>query len=353
MMLTKKAGIAIAALSTALLLAGCAGSGGSGGGAAPSGSAQAGGNYVVGVSNTVSGNGWREQMICSVKAEALASGKVSKVIVTSKNGGPTEQIADIQNLISQGVKILIIDPSDPAKLNAVIGEAVKRGIVVVAVDQGVTAKDAYIFANNQVEWGKLGAEWLFKQIGGTGNVLYMRGAAGAQADTDRNTGFQQALKAYPGITTKEVYTDWDYTKAGQIAVQQLTSSNFAGVWGSGPDYTVVNAFKAANKTPVPVVGQDTNEFINQLLNGAKGAVVTNPSVVGGGGLGIALKVLAGQKVKHETLLTPQVWDMATSKDKLKAAYNPKRDATANAQLTIDGYTNYSDAQLLACKGPGE
>lgn len=352
MKLSRKFGMAIATVSTAILLAGC--SGGSGGNptTAPSGPAD-GGNYVVGVSNTVSGNGWREQMICSVKAQALASGKVSKVIVVSKNGGPTDQITDIQNLISQGVKILIIDPSDPEKLNPVIDEAIKRGIVVVAVDQGVTAKDAYVFANNQVEWGKVGAEWLFKQIGGEGNVLYMRGAAGAQADTDRNTGFQEALKAYPDIKIKEVYTDWDYTKAGQIAVQQFTSADYAGVWGSGPDYTVVNAFKAANKTPVPVVGQDTNEFINQLVNGAKGAVVTNPSVVGGGGLAIALKVLAGDKVEHETLLTPQLWDMASAKDKLVAAYNPDRDATANAQLTIDGYTTYSDEQLLACKGPGE
>ena len=40
-------------------------------------SAQA--KYVLGVSNTLVGNGWREEMICAVKAQALASGMVSKV----------------------------------------------------------------------------------------------------------------------------------------------------------------------------------------------------------------------------------------------------------------------------------
>ena len=30
--------------------------------------------YVLGVSNTLVGNGWREEMICAVKAQALASG---------------------------------------------------------------------------------------------------------------------------------------------------------------------------------------------------------------------------------------------------------------------------------------
>src|SRR5579863_6171952 len=71
--------------------------------------AQAADKYVVGVSNTLTGNGWREEMICSIKAEAQASGKVSKVIVANRNGGPSEQIADIRNLISAGANIIIIN----------------------------------------------------------------------------------------------------------------------------------------------------------------------------------------------------------------------------------------------------
>ena len=35
--------------------------------------------FVLGVSNTLVGNGWREEMICSVKAQAAASGMVSAV----------------------------------------------------------------------------------------------------------------------------------------------------------------------------------------------------------------------------------------------------------------------------------
>jgi ribose transport system substrate-binding protein len=49
--------------------------------------AMAAGKYVVGVSNTLIGNGWREEMICSIKAQAEASGLVSKVIVANRNGG--------------------------------------------------------------------------------------------------------------------------------------------------------------------------------------------------------------------------------------------------------------------------
>ena len=55
--------------------------------AAASGSASAADKYVVGVSNTLIGNGWREEMICSIKAQAEASGMVSKVVVANRNVG--------------------------------------------------------------------------------------------------------------------------------------------------------------------------------------------------------------------------------------------------------------------------
>ena len=55
-----------------------------------------GGDYVIGVSNTLAGNGWREQMICSIQAESLASGQVSEVVVFSENAGPTEQVQHLQ-----------------------------------------------------------------------------------------------------------------------------------------------------------------------------------------------------------------------------------------------------------------
>src|ERR1700685_3400893 len=59
--------------------------------------ASAADKYVVGVSNTLIGNGWREEMVCSVKAEAEASGVVSKVIVANRNGGAGQQIPGMRH----------------------------------------------------------------------------------------------------------------------------------------------------------------------------------------------------------------------------------------------------------------
>jgi ribose transport system substrate-binding protein len=235
----------------------------------------------------------------------------------------------------------------------VIEQATKKGIVVVAVDQAVTAPTAYVATNDQVAYGRLGAQWLTDKLGGKGNVLYMRGIDGVPADSDRDKGFQEVMSKNPDIKVKEVFTGWDFTKGGDIAVQELTSGNYDGVWTSGIDYTVVNAFKTVGKQPVPVVGADNNQFIQQLLDGSPGAAVTNPAVIGGVGTAIALDVLSGKKVDRETLLTPEVWDLAKNKSTLEANSFPDRDATFSAAVSVKPYTTYSNDQLFACKGPGE
>ncbi|MEP6660359.1 MAG: substrate-binding domain-containing protein [Acidimicrobiales bacterium] len=311
------------------------------------------GNYVIGVSNTLAGNGWREEMICAVKAQALASGRVSKVIAISKNGGPTEQIQDLQNLISQGVNAIVVNPSDREKLNPVIEDAAKKGIVVVAVDQAVTAPSAYVATNDQVAYGRLGAQYLADAIGGKGSVLYMRGIDGVPADSDRDKGFKEVMAKYPDIKTKEVFSGWDFTKGGDEAVQELTAANYDGIWTSGIDFTVVNAFATAKKSPVPVIGADNNEFLNQLLQGQPGAAVTNPAVIGGVGTAIAIDALDGKSPPKQTLLTPAVWDKTKNEADLKANYFADRDKTFSSAVSVKPYTTYTPEQLFACKGPGE
>jgi ribose transport system substrate-binding protein len=59
----------------------------------------------------------------------------------------------------------------------------------------VTAPQAHNVTNDQVAYGRLGAEWLFKQLGGKGNVVEMRGIAGVPADTDRHTGFSRRSRS--------------------------------------------------------------------------------------------------------------------------------------------------------------
>jgi ribose transport system substrate-binding protein len=315
--------------------------------------------YVIGVSNTLMGNGWREEMICSIKAQAIASGEVSRLIIANRNGGPSEQITDLRNLISAGVDAIVLNPSNRDALNPVLEQAIKRGIVVVAVDQSVSAKGAYVLSNDQETYGRLGAEWLFNELHGRGNVVEMRGIDGVPADSDRHAGFEAALAANKGITVvATTFTGWALnTAATQIKELLASGKSIDGIWTSGIDAVVPDAYQATHRQFVPLVGADNNAFIGQLIEwksrGLVGAAVTNPASVGGAGLTLALDVLDHKQEPHVIKLKPEVWANTTADGlaKLKTAYDPKLDPYYSVDTSVTPWTTYTRTQLLACKGP--
>jgi hypothetical protein len=116
----------------------------------------------------------------------------------------------MESLISQGVDAIIVNPANRTALDDVVAAADEQGILVVPVDQAVTAPAAYNVTNDQVAYAELGARWLFEQLGGSGDVVYMRGFDGHPADADRDEGFQAALADHPDINiAQEVFTGWD------------------------------------------------------------------------------------------------------------------------------------------------
>jgi ribose transport system substrate-binding protein len=339
----------------AIVAAACSSSGAS---TAPSAAA---GPYHIGFANGGGvGNGWRESSICSVKAQAVASGNVDKVTVINHDTDAAGQLTDIRDLIAADVDAIIINPNDPDALNPAIDEAIAAGIPVIAVDAFVTADGAYNLSNDQVEYAYLGAKALFEQMGKKGAVVYMRGIAGHPADTDRDTGFKKAMAEYPDITiAKEVVTKWDpKTAVDQINDVMGGGVPFDGVWTSGVDSSIVEAMKTAGHPLVPLVGADNAGFVTQLLNepGFTGAAVTNPSAVTGAGVVLALKLLAGEKPAETTVhVTPELWDNTTDAGKaaLAAAQNPNLPELWPLGLTVKDWTTYSVDDLIACKGPGE
>jgi ribose transport system substrate-binding protein len=357
----------------ALIAAACSSSGSS---AAPSGGG-GGGPYKIGFSNTGgTGNGFREEQNCTAKAEALSSGEVSELTLTTHDTDAAGQLQDLRDLIAKDVDALVFNPSSPDALNPAIEEAQAAGIKTVAVDAYVTNPDTYNLYNNQIKYAELGAKWLFEQLGGKGKVYYMRGIAGHPADSDRDIGFKNALKDYPDIevlpTADGVATGWDPATATKLANEFIASGAYddiQGIWTSGIDSEVVDAIKASGKPFVPIVGTDRGSFTAQLTDetnypGLVGAAVTNTAAVGGAGVALALKLLNGETVETDSsasqpntvLLVPVIADNTTDagKETLKSWSSvPGLTPTWPLGLEIPGWTTYTPEQAVACKGPGE
>jgi ribose transport system substrate-binding protein len=369
---------ALAAL--AIIVSACSngGTGNTSSSAGSSGSAAAstGGNYKIGYSNAASvGNGFREEQVCTAKAEALASGQVSELTTIHRNTDSAGQLSDLRDLIAAGVDAIVFNPNDAKALNPALEDAKAAGIVTVSVDAYVTNPDTYNLYNNQVKYAELGAKWLFDQLNGSGTVYYMRGLAGNPADNDRDIGFKNVLKDYPNIkvvpNADGVFTGWDPTTTTNLINDFISSGDYDtidGIWTSGMDSQVVDAVKAAGKKYVPIVGADLGAFVAQLLDdqkypGLKGAAVTNTAAVGGAGVALALKLLNGETVQTDpsasqpntVLLDPVLAEntSADGKTLLQSWQVDGLDPLWPLGLKIKDYTTYTPEQAVACKGPGE
>jgi ribose transport system substrate-binding protein len=330
--------------------------------------------YRIGYSNGGGvGNGFREEQVCTAKAEALASGQVSELVTIHRNTDAAGQLSDIRDLIAADVDAIVFNPNDPEALNPALEEANAAGIKTISVDAYVTNPDTYNLYNNQVQYAYMGAKWLFEQLGGEGNVYYMRGFAGHPADTDRHTGFQMALEEYPNINVipsiEGEHTQWDPATTTQLINDWIASGQYAdtdGIWTSGMDSQVVDAVKEAGLDFVPIVGADLGAFVAQLLDpdgyaGLEGAAVTNTAAVGGAGVGLALKILNGEEVEtaadapqpNTVLLDPVLADNVSDDGKATLAswQVDGLDPLWPLGLEIAGFTSYTPEQAVACEGP--
>jgi len=347
--------------------------------------ASAAAGYTLGYSNAFGvGNGFREEQLCTAKAEALVKG-VGPSTWTHAEDTNYPQLQQLTDLIQKHPDAIIFNPNSADGYQAVLDQAQAAGIKTIAIDAYVTDPETWNISNDQFNYGYVGASWLFKKLGGQGNVYYMRGIVGHPADLDRHAGVMKALTENPGIhllpSNDGVGTDWNPDKGTQLMqgiINDGTYDTIDGIWTSGIDQQVVDAIQASGKPFVPVVGADLKGFVEQLLhrdpkyNGLEGIAVYNPASIGGAGVNLALKVLNGETPATTTIKRTTADGVEHD---IKVVLLPVPEAYANdtadgmaklAQIDVDGlnvlwpvswsitgWTDYTLDQMLACKGPGE
>lgn len=151
----------------------------------------------------------------------------AEVNVQSADGDTAKQIAQIENLISRKVDVLVIVPKDQATLGNVIREAKKSGIKIVSYDRPIKSRqvDAHIsFDNERV--GFLQGEALLKAAP-KGNYYLLAGDPGDDNARWLRSGALKALA--PAIARGDVKVvgeqsvkDWLPSHALSIAENVLT-----------------------------------------------------------------------------------------------------------------------------------
>ena len=244
----------------AVLLAACSSTGGS---PAASGSAQ---GCIVGVSwNNYQEERWAKWDEPAIK-DALQKAGATYISNDAKSSAET-QATNVENLISQGAKVLIVLAQDGTAIKPSVKSALDAGVPVIAYDRLIEDPGALYITFDNVLVGKMQAEALLK-VKNSGNFVVIKGnKADANADFLRQ-GYVQAGVPDVGKSSDtlknvgETYTDnWDPSKAQTEMEQFLTANNnqidIAFTENDGMAGGVVAALEAQGLAgKVPVSGQD-------------------------------------------------------------------------------------------------
>lgn len=274
--------------------------------------------FTIGVSNGFVGSEWRTQMIQNmeeVNREFMEQGLTTELVIESADVDVQGQIQQIQNLINRGVDAIIINPNDQTALNPIIEEAVEQGIVVIAVDQEISAPGAYNVVIDQTEWARISARWLVEQLGGSGDVVLIEGFVGHPANEARMDGVEEVFADYPGINVVGRDTgSWDQATGQQVMSDFLASlPNIDGVWTQdGMAQGALQAVVTANPAEWPVMVGEARGGFMKLWKNVQDTIdpnfntigVVNPPGVGASGLRVALEILQGGEVDEAQLAGP-------------------------------------------------
>jgi ribose transport system substrate-binding protein len=279
--------------------------------------------FTIGISNPFISSEYRTQMIQELKdvnAEYMKAGVTNDLVIESADTDVAGQIQQLQNLMNKGVDAILVNPGDVNGLNATLEEAVKKGIIVISVDQEIGANGVYNVGIDQKEWAKTSAKWLADKLGGKGDIVEIEGFPGHPANVARMDGVAEVLKNYPDIKVLAKDTGkWDEATGQQVMSQFLASfPNLNGYWTQdGMAIGALQALMAANPATWPVVvGEGRCQFLslwNDILKtnpNFETIAVANPPGVSPTGLRIAVNMLQGKKL-DESKLTGQYGHMFT------------------------------------------
>jgi ribose transport system substrate-binding protein len=265
--------------------------------------------WKIGMSHFGLSNTWTIQMAHEAEYEAGIHPEIGQFLLRNADLKQTKQVADIEDLIAQGVDALIVTPLTPTSADAGIEKAIKMGIPVV-VHTGLTETKGYStdLQGGGVHFGKVMGDYLVKELGGKGNIWVLRGVPSHPEDINRYKGLVEALKGTSIKITMEQYGNWEYDAAHKICENQfLADPNVQGIWSSGADMVraCIDVFQQ-NGVPIPpITGEGNNGFFRRWVElKLKSISPEYGPEQGAAGVRMALDLLEGKALHHRYIYEP-------------------------------------------------
>ncbi|MAU01922.1 MAG: sugar ABC transporter substrate-binding protein [Anaerolineaceae bacterium] len=235
-----------------------------------------------------------------------------EVEILFSEGDSARELANVQDLITRGVEVIIITPHDATAAAAAAEAAAAAGVRVISYDRLIRETDAvdYYVTFDSVAVGEAQAQYLVDNATGTDNPLYLY--AGAASDNNAflffegawnvlqpkiadgtfyivNSNAAVALQDTAELTREEmadiigqITTEWDFNVARNLAEANLTAASaedkgdvFILAPNDGTARSIADTFAAdADVSSYVVTGQDAEvASVQYIIDGKQSMTV--------------------------------------------------------------------------------
>ncbi|WP_018247306.1 sugar ABC transporter substrate-binding protein [Orenia marismortui] len=262
----------------------------------------------VGITFMTTDNPFFKAMENSVKKE-VEDNLNGTLLVSNGQHDAAKQLADVEDMIVQGIELLLLNPVDYEASESIVAAAKEVGIPVVCVDgDSIGDRDIFIASNNY-KAGVINAEYVNERLNGKGKVVVINGNP-VSAVRNRYNGFMETIKKYPDIKVV-AEQNGDGTKAKSMEVME-------NILQAHPQIDAVFAINDPSALGVVAAAQSAgraDEFFVMGVDGAPNAVeviannetgmgmaataAQEPAKIGKLGIEYGLMLLDGKEVPDE------------------------------------------------------
>jgi ribose transport system substrate-binding protein len=265
--------------------------------------------FVIGFSEPLAGQAWRETGLGSLMALANRpeyKDKVELRIVRTNDNDAAQQNAAMLNLVAEGVDAILFDPASSSGVDAALAAAKENGIPVLAVGGLYDNPDVYIVSPDYNSAGAIGVAWLLENLGDNKDIAVLEGLVGVPLNDGAMPFLTGALEEGGANIVAQSTNGWNEATAQENMSSLLRSNpDIGGVYsfltgGQG----VPEAFAAAGIPFVPVVGGsgyngEACTLVKYKDQGLIGNMVFAQPAIYAKGLEQAVSLLEGNQIERE------------------------------------------------------
>ncbi|WP_395307069.1 substrate-binding domain-containing protein [Mycobacterium sp. AMU20-3851] len=260
------------------------------------------GAVVIGFSQATQQSPFYVALSDAARQTAEADG--NEFYFADANGDVTKQNNDVQDLITRGINVLVINPVDPKGIAPSLAAADAAGIKVVTVDRPVESGAAAFVGRDNKAMGEIVGDAAVAALGPAGGkIIEIQGDAGGAVARDRHDGFATAVAKQPNIdVVAGPYSDYIRSNA-VTAMQDLLQAHpdLKAVYAHNDDMALgaLQVLAENNRPDVLVFGVDgLMEAVRAIADGNSytATALNDPNAEGALAVQTAVKVARGETV---------------------------------------------------------